>query len=108
MLDAGVNVTIGTDSIVCQLPDEAQPLGVMAQVRRLYRRDRMLPAVLLAMATTHGARALQLPAGAATLQPGAPAKLAAVPFNPDDACDPWVQALSHDRPMMPITPIMSP
>ena len=58
MLEAGINVCLGTDSILCQPPDEPQPLGMLAPMRRLYQRDSIDPSLLLAMATTHGAKAI--------------------------------------------------
>lgn len=85
MLDAGVNVCLGTDSIVCQPAHEAQPLGVLPQMRRLYQRDQTDPALLLRMATTHGRSALQLD--------GCVTRLAAAAFDPDDATDPLQQVL---------------
>lgn len=93
MLDAGVNVCLGTDSIVCQPADEAQPLGILPQMRRLYRRDATDPAVLLRMATTHGRRALRLePTEAVT-------RLAAVRFDPADRTDPLAQVLHNRSPV---------
>jgi cytosine/adenosine deaminase-related metal-dependent hydrolase len=93
MLDAGVNVCLGTDSIVCQPRDEPQPLGIMPAMRRLYARDKASPDLLLKMATTHGLKALGFDPRDATLAPGAPAKLMHVPFDVDDATDPLTQAL---------------
>ena len=58
MLAEGVNVCLGTDSSVCQPPGEPQPLGVLPQMRRLYRRDGVAPETLLEMATINGWRAL--------------------------------------------------
>ncbi len=51
MLDAGVNVCLGTDSVVCQPADEPQPHSVLPQMRYLYRRDRTDPGLLVRMAT---------------------------------------------------------
>ena len=104
MLDAGVNVAIGTDSILCQGPDEAQPLGVMGQIRRLYARDRTDPNLLLAMATTGGMTALDLPAQSATFAASTPAQLALVRFDPLDPVDPLTQALQNGYPVRPSEP----
>lgn len=91
MLDAGVNVCLGTDSIVCQPRDEAQPLGILAQIRRLHRRDGTDPGVLLAMATTHGCAALGVdPADAPPI---------AVRFDPSDPTDPLTQVLRNRYPV---------
>lgn len=75
LLARGVNVCLGTDSILCQPPDEPQAHGILAQMRRLLRRDDVAPGTLLAMATVNGARALGLPERSATLLPGAEARL---------------------------------
>jgi aminodeoxyfutalosine deaminase len=102
MLDAGVNVCLGTDSILCQPPDEPQPMGILPQMRRLYRRDQTEPGTLLKMATTHGMLALEFSENDATLQKRAPAIFAAVKIDPDDRLDPLVQALLNDHPVTPI------
>lgn len=102
MLDAGVNVCLGTDSILCQPADEAQPMGILPQMRRLYRRDQTEPGTLLKMATTHGMLALEFSENDATLQKRAPAVFAAVKIDPDDKLDPLVQALLNDNPVTPI------
>ncbi|MFO1053523.1 MAG: amidohydrolase family protein [Planctomycetota bacterium] len=98
LLDRGVNVCIGTDSILCQPHAELQPHGVLAQVRRLWRRDHTEPGLLLAMATHRGARALGLQPLAATLVEGAPARAVAVAIDPDDHRGPWLQVLDGDAP----------
>lgn len=98
LLAAGVNVCLGTDSVVCQPSTEPQPMAILPQMRRLYRRDGADAATLLAMATTHGMRALQWPPRDATLAPGAPARFAVVRINPDDPADPLLQALAGDEP----------
>ncbi|CAN0388668.1 unnamed protein product [Laminaria digitata] len=92
MLAAGVNVCLGTDSIVCQPPPdvEPQPLGILPQMRRLYQRDGTDPALLLRMATTHGRRALGFDASVT--------RLAAVAFDPDDSTDALTQALQSCAP----------
>jgi aminodeoxyfutalosine deaminase len=66
MLSAGINVCLGTDSII-NLPNEAADaarggISVLDEARFLYRRDSTDPAMLLGMMTTRGARALGLPA----------------------------------------------
>ena len=102
MLDAGVNVCLGTDSILCQPADEAQPMGILPQMRRLYRRDQTEPGTLLKMATTHGMLALEFSENDATLQKRAPAVFASVKIDPNDKLDPLVQALLNDNPVTPI------
>jgi aminodeoxyfutalosine deaminase len=89
MLDRGINVCLGTDSIV-NLGDEAAnmrtgSLTPLTDARLLHRRDATDPAVLLTMLTINGARALGLDKTAFTFTPGRPlAGLVAVdvPSNP--------------------------
>ncbi|MFW6060051.1 MAG: amidohydrolase family protein [Phycisphaeraceae bacterium] len=98
MLEAGVNVCLGTDSILCQPAEEKQPLGILPQMRYLYRRDGIAPDELLAMATTHGLQALDFDDRDATLQPRGAAAFTAVPIDVEDETDPLVQALDGDAP----------
>jgi cytosine/adenosine deaminase-related metal-dependent hydrolase len=93
MLARGIRVALGTDSILCQPEHEPMPLGILPACRRLWSRDRTDPATLLAMATVHGARALGLDDGAATLAPGAPARFTTVAIDPSEPTDAWVQCL---------------
>ena len=103
MLDAGVNVCLGTDSIVCQPPDEPQPLGIVPQMRLLYQRDGVDPRRLLKMATVNGARGLGIDAAAATLRPGlSRAQVVAVRFDPDDPADALTQVLKNRYPVEPV------
>ncbi|GAB4110842.1 MAG: amidohydrolase family protein [Phycisphaeraceae bacterium] len=102
MIEAGVNVCLGTDSILCQPADEPQPMGILAQMRYLFRRDQTDPDLLLKMATTHGMLAMEFSENDATLQKRAPAQFAAVRIDPDDPLDPLVQALSSREPVTPI------
>jgi aminodeoxyfutalosine deaminase len=60
MINAGVNVALGTDSVV-NLPSGTERLSVLDEMRLLYQRDRTDPLTLLAMGTINGARALGLP-----------------------------------------------
>lgn len=105
MLEAGVNVCLGTDSIICQ-PLESGPLAlsILPQMRRLYRRDGADPDTLLAMATTRGLAAMAIDQRLASLLPQAPADLIALAFDPDDPRDPLEQVLRHDVPVEPIPP----
>lgn len=90
MLEAGVNVCLGTDSIVCH-----GTLGVIDEMRRLHARDAADPATLLAMGTSNGARALGYDGDAATFEagPAAGAGVVALRFDPDEAEDAWMQVL---------------
>lgn len=56
--EAGVTVCLGTDSLLCL--DTPDRLSVLDDMRLLFRRDGVDGRLLLAMATTHGASALDL------------------------------------------------
>ena len=84
MLDAGINVCLGTDSALCQPPGEPHPHGILPQLRFLFRRDRTDPATLLRMACANGFAALGLPVETT--------RLLLVPIDPA-AGDPLAQAL---------------
>ncbi len=94
MIEAGVNVALGTDGLLCL--DRADRLSVLDDMRLLHRRDDADPAVLLRMATTAGAIGLGLDPGFVTFAPGPVAGLVALPFDPADACDPFAQVLQRD------------
>lgn len=98
MLKAGINVCLGTDSIICAKPDDPQPLGLLSAMRRLYERDAIDPQALLAMATTNGAKALRMDGLTATLQPGAPARFCGVPIDQHNSTDPLEQVLASESP----------
>jgi cytosine/adenosine deaminase-related metal-dependent hydrolase len=108
LLRAGVNVCLGVDSILCQPADEPQPMGLMPVLRRLYARDGMDGATLLAMATTHGLRALGLDESLATFTSGVPARALAVAVNPDDSQDLLRQALSSRYAVEPLCDALGP
>lgn len=85
MLDAGVNVALGTDSIV-NLPrgsertpspgraeaDAGRGMSILGEMRMLGERDGADPVTLLRMATVNGARALGLTEQAFVLGAGGP------------------------------------
>ena len=91
MLGAGINVCLGTDSIV-NLPSgvdgpDGPGLSVLDEARRLFARDGGDAGTLLRMMTTHGCIALGWEASACSLAPGArPLGLVAVgvPGTPAD------------------------
>lgn len=58
MLNAGINVCLGTDSVI-NLPN-AHRISTLDEMRFLFRRDELDPQELLAMATVRGAKALGL------------------------------------------------
>lgn len=90
MLARGINVCLGTDSIV-NLPEAATStktggITPLDDARLLYQRDRTDPNTLLAMLTTNGARALGLDPVAFTFARGTPlAGIIAVDI--DDRCN---------------------
>jgi aminodeoxyfutalosine deaminase len=74
MLAAGVNVCLGTDSLVNLPPHAADPLrggiSILEEMRLLARRDSIPADLLLKMGTVNGARALHLPTDLFRLAPG--------------------------------------
>jgi len=76
MIEAGVNVCLGTDSIICH-----GTLSILDEMRHLHHRDHTDPATLLAMATTRGMRGLGLEPRDATLAPGASPGLIAIRYD---------------------------
>lgn len=95
MLERGVNVALGTDSILClETPDR---ISVLDEMRYLFARDAADPRMLLRMATTNGARALGLDAAAVTLAPRGLGAIA-LRIDPGSDDDPLVQALRRDEP----------
>ena len=103
MLKAGVNVCLGTDSIVGTDPNDSQPLGLLGAMRRLYQRDGIDPETLLAMATTHGALALLLEPNRVSLQPRAYARFACIPIDVSSEIDPLIQVLTGQDPVEAIS-----
>jgi cytosine/adenosine deaminase-related metal-dependent hydrolase len=79
MLAAGINVCLGTDSVI-NLPSPCARLSTWDEARLLRQRDGTDAVILLRMATTHGARALGLDPALFTFSPGPLAGLAAVPL----------------------------
>jgi cytosine/adenosine deaminase-related metal-dependent hydrolase len=97
MISAGVNVALGTDSILCL--DTAQRLSVLDEMRFLHRRDASDPRLLLRMATINGAVALAAESLQFTFQPGLKAGVLAIEgVDPDSSLDPLAQVLENDDP----------
>lgn len=71
MLKAGINVALGTDSIV-NLPASSTTISVLDEARLLFRRDGADPVTLLRMATLNGAAALELDPARFRWLPGQP------------------------------------
>jgi cytosine/adenosine deaminase-related metal-dependent hydrolase len=103
MLEEGVNVCLGTDSLICHGPADHvddQPMSIFRQMRYLYHRDGTEGDTLLKMGTTNGMLAMEFSEADATLRKGAPACFSAVAIDPDDERDPLVQALSSRQPVV--------
>lgn len=99
LIDAGVPVALGTDSII-NLPAESGDaasggIGVLGEMRLLIERDGLEPGMALAMGTTRGVEALDregsgwIGAGGVTLEAGStPLGINGIPLvgplNPDD------------------------
>ncbi len=75
MLEAGVHVAIGTDSLLCL--DTPDRISVIDELRFLYKRDCPDPLHLLSMGTIHGATALGVEQSLVTLHSGETAGLLA-------------------------------
>jgi cytosine/adenosine deaminase-related metal-dependent hydrolase len=77
MLDAGVNVCLGTDSLASN-----PSLSILDELRFLHRNhpkvDRSL---LLRLGTIHGAKALGLESVVGSIAPGKDADLVAIPLS---------------------------
>lgn len=93
LLAAGVNVALGTDSILCH-----GSLSILDEVRHLYQRDRTDPSTLLAMATTNGMKALGLNERDATFTPGVAPGVIALEVEPGG--DPLTAALTGNPPQI--------
>jgi cytosine/adenosine deaminase-related metal-dependent hydrolase len=76
MLAAGVNVALGTDSMLCL--DTPDRISTLDEMRLLHRRDGTDAIDLLRMATINGARALDVRESLVTLAPGESAGLLAL------------------------------
>lgn len=76
MLARGINVALGTDSIICL--DTSDRLSVLDEMRLLHRRDATDAIILLRMATINGATALGVDPSLVTLEPGRTAGLLAI------------------------------
>lgn len=74
LLDAGVRVCLGTDSIINLPPRDVERagLGVLPDLALLWNRDRTPLRTLIAMATTHPALALGLDPDHFRFRPGQP------------------------------------
>lgn len=101
MIEAGVQVALGTDSIIGL--DAADRISVVDEMRLLYQRDHADGETLLKMATVNGAEALGIDPRLVSFQSteeASPVPIAGViafAIDPDSAIDPLSCALSDDR-----------
>ena len=95
MLSAGINVALGTDSILCL--DTPNRLSVLDDMRLLHRRDGADPVMLVRMGTINGAKALGFDSEVVALSPGHCAGLIAVTIDPGSATDPLRQVMLSDE-----------
>lgn len=91
LLDADVNVALGTDSIACH-----GSLSILDEMRHLHARDKTDPALLLEMATVNGMTALGLDPDSATFSTGHRPGLLAVRYDPESKTAPLPQILKAD------------
>ena len=101
MLAAGVNVALGTDSLLCL--DTPQRISVLDEMRYLFGRDGTQPLCLLRMATVAGAVALGFDPALVTFSPGPTAGVLAVRFDPARGDDPLRQILTRSDPPQWVT-----
>ena len=79
MLDAGMCVALGTDSLQCL--DTPDRISTLDEMRHLHVRDGADPMALLSMATVQGAWALELDPGLVSFSPGPVAGVIAVDIS---------------------------
>ncbi|MEM7230291.1 MAG: amidohydrolase family protein [Planctomycetota bacterium] len=94
MLDRGINVALGTDSMICLDTDDR--ISVLDDMRLLWQRDGTDPVTLLRMATLNGAMALGAESSAWTLQPGPTMGIIGVPAHGATALAMLVETLRRD------------
>ncbi len=102
MLAAGITVALGTDSIVNLPAGAADPgaggISVLDEMRLLHTRDGTDPAMLLAMATIHGAKALGLDESQFRFDAGRTIAGVVALEAPSGRGDPLADALRSTRP----------
>ncbi|HED53246.1 MAG TPA: hypothetical protein ENJ00_03480 [Phycisphaerales bacterium] len=95
MLDRGLTVALGTDSVVNLPPDDVERSGLstLDEARFLYERDHTDPTTLLAMATVHGADTLGMDRSHFSLGVGdSPLAVVSIPVK-QEPTDPLVRVL---------------
>lgn len=92
MLERGINVCIGTDSLACN-----ETLSVLDELRCLAREDQRIDrARLIAMGTLAGARALRMDAAIGSLEVGKRGDMVVVPLTHAGTSDPLEDLLEGD------------
>jgi cytosine/adenosine deaminase-related metal-dependent hydrolase len=94
MLARGVNVALGTDSMICL--DTPGRISVLDDMRFLHRRDATDARTLLRMATLNGARALGWDESLFTFAPGPVAGVLVVDVGEVSRADPLATVLHSD------------
>ena len=93
MLEAGINVCVGTDSLASN-----PSLSILDELRFLRHRHGDVSAdLLLAMGTLHGAMALGFGELVGSLTVGKSADLAVIPLDAQSGTDRWDRILDSDR-----------
>lgn len=101
MMNAGITVALGTDSIIGFPEAEADRMSVLDEMRALWRRDQTPPHMLWRMATTAGAEALGLPPEWFRLSTGHCAGLVSIDLDANSRKDPLEAALdSSNQPRL--------
>ncbi len=100
MLDAGINVAVGTDSAASLPTDDGfSPLSVLDEIRFLHGEYAALPTTtLLEMITINAAHALGLADRAGSIAPGKWADFVAVPLERNGTGDPVRNVLESRLP----------
>jgi cytosine/adenosine deaminase-related metal-dependent hydrolase len=100
LIDAGVNVAVGTDSAASLPTDDGYaPLSVLDEIRFLHAEHPDVPAAtLLDMITRNAARALSMADVAGSITPGKWADLIAVPIDAQGPDDPIRNILTSNAP----------
>jgi cytosine/adenosine deaminase-related metal-dependent hydrolase len=91
MIEAGINVALGTDSLLCL--DTPDRISVLDEMRFLFRRDGVDPRMLLRMATVNGAAALGFDQRLVTLARGPALGVLAVAIDSTGGEDPLRQVM---------------
>jgi cytosine/adenosine deaminase-related metal-dependent hydrolase len=95
MIDAGVNVALGTDSLLCL--DTPDRISVIDEMRFLHRTQDADSKTLFAMATVHGAIGLDVDPNLVTLSEGKTAGLIAFDETGDDPLVAILQSTSSPK-----------